>query len=268
MRWEISWRRYPTGSWQAEVLEELPAQISAFFVIFARLGGVMMMLPVFSDDAVPGRIRLLIAAGISLALFGMLGPQVPASDVSVGLAGMVVAELLVGLALGAIVRIMFLAITIAGSIISLQTGLTSAVMPDAALGGQLPVMAKLVSVSAAVLCFSLGIHHFWIAAMVNSYLVFPVGNLPPAVDFAQLAIATTTKSMELGFSLAAPLVVYGIVFNVALGLAARLAPTIQVFFIAQPLNILLGLALFAATLGAVLTGFTMAMTDWLQQGWV
>ncbi|GAB5349267.1 flagellar biosynthetic protein FliR [Alteriqipengyuania sp. 357] len=249
-------------------MDQLPAQVEGFFIVFARLGGVLMVLPVFSEDAVPVRIRLLIALGISLALFGMLGPQVPAPGGSTGLAAMISVELLVGLALGTIVRIMFLAITIAGSIISLQTGLTSAVMPDAGLGGQLPVMAKLVSVAAAVVCFSLGIHHLWIAAMVNSYLVFPVGVLPPAADFAQLAIATTTRSMELGFSLAAPLVVYGIVFNVALGLSARLAPTIQVFFIAQPLNILLGLALFAATLGAVLIAFSSAMADWIQQGWV
>lgn len=249
-------------------MDDLPAQVAGFLVIFARLGGVLMVLPVFSEDAVPGRIRLLIALGISLALFGLLAPQVPASDGHVGLGALAASELLTGLALGTIVRIMFLAITIAGSIISLQTGLTSAVMPDAGLGGQLPVMAKLVSVAAAVVCFSLGIHHLWIAAMVNSYLLFPVGGLPSAIDFAQLAIATTARSMELGFSLAAPLVIYGIVFNVALGLSARLAPTIQVFFIAQPLNILLGLALFAAILGAVLTGFATAMADWMQQDWI
>ena len=249
-------------------MDQLPAQVEGFLLVFARLGAVMMMLPVFSDTAVPVRIRLLVALGISLALFGLLGPQVPATGSTMRLAGLAVGEMLIGLALGTIIRIMFLAITIAGSIISLQTGLTSAVMPDAALGGQLPVMAKLVSVAAAVVCFSLGIHHMWIAAMVNSYLVFPIGGLPPAADFAQLAIATTTRSMDLGFSLAAPLVVYGIVFNVALGLSARLAPTIQVFFIAQPLNILLGLALFGAILGAVLMGFATAMADWLQQGWV
>ena len=248
-------------------MDHLPEQLAAFLVVFARLGAVLMVLPVFSEDAVPGRIRLLIALGISLALFGLAGPHVPETGGSAQLAATIVTELVTGLALGTVVRIMFLAITIAGSIISLQTGLTSAVMPDAGLGGQLPVMAKLVSVGAAVVCFALGIHHLWIAAMLNSYLVFPVGGLPPAADFAQLAIATTTRSMELGISLAAPLLVYGIVFNVALGLAARLAPTIQVFFIAQPLNILLGLALFAATLGAVLTGFATSMAGWIQQGW-
>lgn len=249
------------------MLDQLPVQVSGFVLVFARLGAVLMMLPVFSDQAIPTQIRLLVALGISLALYGLLAPQVPAATSDAALAAMAVAELLTGLALGTIVRIMFLAITIAGSIISLQTGLTSAVMPDAALGGQLPVIAKLVSVAAAVVCFSIGIHHMWIAAMMNSYMVFPVGGLPPAADFAQLAIATTSRSMVLGISLAAPFIVYGIVFNVALGLAARLAPTIQIFFIAQPLNIMLGLALFAATLGAVLMGFATSMGEWIQQGW-
>lgn len=249
------------------MIDQLPAQLSGFVIVFARLGAMLMMLPVFSDQAIPTQIRLMVALGISLALYGMLGPQVPAVTNDAKLAAMAAAELLTGLALGTIVRIMFLAITIAGSIISLQTGLTSAVVPDAALGGQLPVMAKLVSVTAAVVCFSIGIHHMWIAAMVNSYLVFPVGGLPPAADFAQLAVATTSRSMVLGISLAAPLIIYGIVFNVALGLSARLAPTIQVFFIAQPLNIMLGLALFAATFGAVIMGFATSMGEWIQQGW-
>lgn len=248
-------------------MDQLPAQLSGFLIVFARLGAVLMVLPVFSEDAVPGRIRLLIALAISFALFGLLSPKVPAVDNDIQLGALALTEMLTGLALGTIVRIMFMATTIAGSIISLQTGLTSAVMPDAGLGGQLPVMAKLVSVAAAVVCFALGIHHLWIAAMLNSYQAFPIGGLPPAADFAQLAIATIARAMELGIALAAPLIVYGIVFNVALGLAARLAPAIQVFFITQPLNILLGLTLFAATLGAVLTGFATAMAQWMQSGW-
>jgi len=56
-------------------------------------------------------------------------------------------------------------------------------------------------------------------------------------------------------------------FNLALGFSARLAPTIQVFFIAQPLNLLLGLALFAATVGAMLTIFGEQFAAWLQYGW-
>lgn len=248
-------------------MEDLPAQATSFLIVFARVGAMLMLLPAFSDDAVPGQIRVLIAVGFTLGLYGLLGPQVPQVGTDAKLAATVVAELATGLALGMIVRIMFLAITIAGSVMSLQTGLTSAVVPDAGLGGQVPVMAKLVSVAAVVVCLAMGVHHLWIAALVHSYNVFPIGGLPPADDFAQLAVATVTRSMALGVSLAAPLIVYGIVFNVALGLSARLAPTIQVFFIAQPLNILLGLSLFATILGAVLTAFAAGMAEWMQAGW-
>ncbi len=68
-------------------------------------------------------------------------------------------------------------------------------------------------------------------------------------------------------SLAAPLLIYGIIFNVALGLAARVAPAIQVFFIGQPLNLLLGIAITAVTIGTVLTFFATAMGDAMQGGW-
>jgi len=174
---------------------------------------------------------------------------------------------LIGLGLGMLVKIMFQAIAMAGSIVSLQIGLSSAVIFDPSQGGQAPLLSKLVSVAAAVVCMSLAVHHLWIASIVRSYVIFPVGAPPPVGDFATLALHTTTRAMGLGISLAAPLLVYGIVFNTALGLAARLAPAIQVFFVAQPLNLILGIALFATVLGTMLSGFATAMAQWMQTGW-
>ncbi len=73
--------------------------------------------------------------------------------------------------------------------------------------------------------------------------------------------------MSLSISLAAPLLVYGIVFNMALGLSVRLAPAIQAFFLAQPLNLMLGLSLFATVIGSILTVFASTMAIWLQTNW-
>jgi len=122
-------------------------------------------------------------------------------------------------------------------------------------------------VAALLLCLGMGVHHLWIRSLVDSYVVFPVGQMVPASDFAQLAIRAATGAMALGLSLAAPIVVYGIVFNCALGLAARLAPQLQIFFIGQPLNILLGLALTTAALSASLTGFADRMAEWMGALW-
>ena len=240
-------------------------QVAAFLILFARVGAVLMLLPVFSDDGIPGQIRVLIAVGMTLGLWGLLGHlTTPYATTDLTLPGILLAELMTGLAMGAIVKIMFHAISIAGSVISMQTGLSAAMMFDPSQGGQVPLMSKVVTLAAAVFCMALQVHHLWIAAIVHSYAAFPVGGLPPAQDFATLAVEVVTRAMALGISLAAPLLIFGIVFNVALGLAARLAPAIQVFFIAQPLNIMLGLALTATLIGGVLTAFATAMADWMQ----
>jgi len=249
-------------------VQDLPLQVTAFLILFARVGAVLMLLPVFSDDAVPGRIRVLIAFAMSLALWGLLSPTVlPAAADGDTLAGIIVVELCVGLALGMIVRLMYQAAIMAASIASLQMGLSSAIIFDPALGGQAPLLGKLVVLTATLVCLALGLHHLWIGAIIRSYEAFPVGAVPNAGDFATLAVATVGRAMSLAVSLSAPLLIYGIVFNVALGFSARLAPTIQVFFIAQPLNILIGLALFAVVLGTMLTAFATAMADWMQGGW-
>lgn len=249
-------------------MELLPAAATGFLILFARVGTVLLMLPVFSEDAIPAKIRLMLALGMSVGLWGVLGARVaPFAQNSAALPGILIAEILTGLAMGMIIKIMFLAAAMAGSIISLQVGLSSALVNDSAQGGQAAVLSKLVSVAAAVVCMAMGLHHLWITAIVHSYAMFPVGGLPPAGDFAQLAIVTIGKAMSLAISLAGPLLVYGIVFNIALGLSTRLAPAIQMFFLIQPLNLLLGLALFASLLGGILTAFASAMTLWLQAGW-
>ena len=247
-------------------MNALPVETATFLILFARVGAVLMLLPVFSEEGVPAQIRLLISLGMALGLWGLLGPRIPAEAAGV-LPSTIITELLVGFAIGAIVRIMFFAAVMAGSLVSLQVGLSAAVIFDPSQGGQTPLLGKFVAVAAAVVCLSVGIHHLWIGAIIRSYDMFPVGGLPPANDFAQLAIRTVTHSMALGLSLAAPLIVYGIVFNAALGLMARLAPAIQIFFIAQPLNIMLGIALFATVLGTMLATFSNEMASWLNTGW-
>jgi flagellar biosynthetic protein FliR len=162
---------------------------------------------------------------------------------------------------------MFMAITIAGGIISLQIGLTSALLFDASAGGQVPVLSKLMNIAAVLVCMGLGVHHLWIATLVHSYSLFPVGTLPPAKDFLDLAIMTAGRTMAIGLGLSAPLVIYGLVFNMALGLASRLAPAIQIFFIAQPLNLLGGIALLMLLIGSMLAAFANSLSDWTMAIW-
>lgn len=251
------------------MIDDLPLQATAFLILFARVGSVIMLLPVFSEDAVPAQIRLFAGLGMTLGLWAFLSPRVlPMANVKdMALAGILVAELLVGISLGLIMRIMYQAISIAGSLISLQIGLTSAVIFDPAQSGHAPILSRFVGVAAAVVCFAMAVHHLWLGALIKSYGVFAVGVVPNSHDFADLAVRVAGNSLALGVSLAAPLIVYGIVFNTVLGLVARVAPALQIFFIAQPLNLLLGVTITAATLGATLTAFANSIAAWMNMGW-
>ena len=247
---------------------DLALQVSAFFIVFARVGSVLMLLPVFGEDAIPGRTRLMIAFAMSAALYAIVGaPARAAVEGGAVLPAVLVTELMTGLAMGMIVKILFFAVSMAGSVISIQTGLSSAVIFDPAQSGSAPLLSKFVGMAAALVCMGMQVHHLWLGAIVHSYQSFPIGGMPPAHDFAMLAIEAITRSMTLGLSLAAPLLIYGIVFNVVLAISARVAPAIQVFFIAQPLNLLLGISLTAATLGTMLTFFARAMGDAMQWSW-
>lgn len=250
-------------------MDTVPVEATAFLILFARIGAILMLLPVFSDESVPGRVRLMISFAMTLALWGLLSANaLPVARAGGdGLAWILVAELLTGLGLGMIVRIFFLAMAAAGSIVSLQVGLTSSLVADSSQGGQAMALSKFVSVAAAVVCMALLVHHLWIGAIIKSYATFPIGGLPRAGDFAAMAIETAGRSLTLAVGLAAPMIVYGVVFNVGLGLSARLAPAMQVFFVAQPLNLTLGLAIFATLSGAMVTAFAGAMATWLRTGW-
>lgn len=250
------------------LLASLPFDPATFLILFARIAAVLMLLPAFSDTAIPAQIRVLAAVGFTAGLYALLGHRVTPSITDQGvLATLVVSETLVGLAMGMIVRILFSAASMAGGIMSLQIGLSSVLLPDPSIGSQSTVLSRFLTVAATVMCLSMQVHHLWIASIVKSYTIFPVGGLPPAESFARLAVTATSQSMMLAVGLAAPLLVYGIVFNVALALAARMAPAIQVFFISQPLNLLLGLGLFSVTVGGMLRVFAEAMGTFVQNGW-
>ncbi|HKY81117.1 MAG TPA: flagellar biosynthetic protein FliR [Sphingobium sp.] len=249
-------------------MDALPIDAAAFLILFARVGAVLMLLPAFSEEAAPMRVRLAMALGFSVGLYGLLSPKVaPAAHADGALPMIVVAEMLVGMALGMIVRMLFSAAAMAGSIVNLQIGLASALVADPSMGGQSPLLARLLGLAALIVCMSVGVHHLWIASIVNSYQVFPVGGLPPAQDFAMLAVRVLGQATSLGVSLAAPLILFGAIFNLGLGLAARVAPTIQVFFITQPLNLLLGLSVLAMVAGTMLNAFAEAMGRFMQNGW-
>jgi flagellar biosynthesis protein FliR len=244
--------------------EFLPANLYAAFLIFARIGTMMMLMPGFGEVFVPQRYRLLLAlvmAGLLTPVLGPLLPPLPASPAR--LAVVVGGEIAVGAFIGTIARVLVAALETAGTVISLQLGLSAAAMFNP-LGDQAdsPLPGALLGMLGVVLIFVTDLHLLLLRAAVDSYGLFTPGALPPLGDFSDTVAHVVAGSFRLGVEMAAPFIILGLVFFLALGLIARMVPQLQVLFIAQPLQILAGLFLFAVVL---VTGMRWFLEEFVRQ---
>ena len=105
----------------------------------------------------------------------------------------------------------------------------------------------------------MGLHRVMVQAAADSYVVFPPGAMPPVGDMSTFAIDAVSAAFRLGIQIAAPVLVFSLIFNVALGLVARLIPQLQVFMVAMPASVLLGLAIVAMGLGGGFLAWLDAM---------
>ncbi len=102
------------------------------------------------------------------------------------------------------------------------------------------------------LIFATDSHHLVIAALNDSYKIFAPGELMTSGDVASLATRAFATAFKIGLQLSAPFLVFGLVFNVGLGVLARLMPQMQVYFVGAPLSILAGFLILAAVLAAMM----------------
>jgi len=182
----------------------------------------------------------------------VVSPLLPQVPPTLGeLIGDVLREGVIGLAIGAILRAFLASLAVAGEVISISTTLSFAQTANPTQAQQGSTLASFLSLIGVTLIFATDLHHLFIGAMVRSYTLFPYGHPPPIRDAGLLMVRTVSAMFALGIQLAAPVLVFGLVFNLATGLVGRAMPQFQIFFAAAPLQVLLGLSLFAISLGVM-----------------
>lgn len=228
----------------------LPAEVFGAGLIFARIGAMAMVLPGIGETGVPPQVRLGLSLLITLVVYPVLRPLLPTEPAGLDTLFLDIGiQLLIGLALGTLIRFFLLALAVTGEVVAIQTTLafSQTTNPTEAQPGA--TVATFLSVVGLTLVFATDLHQLFIAAMVRSFSLFPPGRMPPLGDVTQLAIRTTGDTFALGIQLAAPILVFSIVFNLAAGLLGRVLPAFQIFFAAAPLTLLLGLSIFGLSLG-------------------
>ena len=245
--------------------------VYTLLLIFMRFGTAMMLLPGFGDVYVPATIRFLLIIGLSFILMPLLQPVLPAAPDSVaGLTSLIFTEVGLGIFIGTVSRFFMASLEIAGTIISMQTGLSSAAMFNPQMQTQGTAFGTLMSLTAVMIIFATNLHHMLLRAVLDSYNFFPPGTVPNSGDLAATIVQLLSDVFIIGVQMSAPFIVLGFVFFWGLGLLARLMPQVQVFLIAQPIQILVGLVILGITISVMiafwLDHFTSAFLPMLRTG--
>ena len=228
----------------------LAAEVYGAGLVFARIGAFTMLMPGVGETFVPPRVRLAFAFLLALIVYPAVRADLPKEPAGLdGLFAQLAVEILIGLALGLMLRLFLAALTTAGETISLQTTLSFAQTTNPLQAQPTPTIGTFLTVVGLTLVFATDLHQLFIGAIVRSYALFGPGKAPPTGDIVQLAIRMTSDSFALGIQLAAPLLVFALVFNIAAGAIGRVMPQLPIFFVATPLTLLFGLSIFALSLG-------------------
>ena len=231
----------------------LPALGAAFLLVFARTGTMVMLLPGLGEQNISARMRLTIALILAAVLLPLHRSAYHIDTSALGLTVvLLMQEVLIGAVLGLTARLTISALEVAGSVIAQQLGLGFVTAVDPTQGEQGVLLGNFLTMLAITLFFATDMHHLVIAALNDSYSLFEPGEVPATGDVAALVTRTVSGAFKIGIQLSAPFLVFGLLFNLGLGVLSRLMPQMQVFFVALPLSILLGLLFLLLLLGSMM----------------
>jgi flagellar biosynthetic protein FliR len=244
----------------------LPALAATFMLVFARIGTMVMLLPGLGEMSMPVRVRLTVALVLS-AMFLPLHRAAYTIDLKeLGPVLLMLGhEIIIGAILGLTARLSISALQVAGAVVAQQMGLGFVTAVDPSQGQQNVIVANFLSMLGVTLIFATDLHYLVIAALNDSYRLFAPGAAILVGDVASLMTQTVAGAFKVGIQLAAPFLVFGLLFNLGLGLLSRLMPQMQVFFVGLPLSILLGFLILLVVVGAMMSTFIDFLASVLRQ---
>jgi flagellar biosynthetic protein FliR len=222
---------------------QLSGWLAILFFPFARILGLLIAAPVFSNTAVSPTVVTMLAVALDVALAPVLPPMpaIPAGS-WIGLA-ILAQQFFIGVFMGFTVRVAFLAVDLAGNLVGLEMGLSFAVFYDPQGTGQTPVMAEFLSLVATLLFLAMNGHLLVISALAESFTLLPVSTTPFAAKGIGVMLGWAGTLFSTGVLLSLPLVAALLIANIAMGVLSRVAPQLNLFAVGFPVTMAAGFAI-------------------------
>lgn len=207
---------------------------------FLRLNGLFLAAPVFGAALVPARTKVILAALLAFLIAPLVEPTVPVEPLGIRMMLIAANQVLIGVAMGFIVQIVFEALTFAGQTVAMTMGLGYATLVDPLRGATVPVVSQFMLIMGILLFLSLNGHIALIQLLADSFQWAPVSDRMLAPDTALDVVRWGGRLFAAGVMIALPALVALIVVNLALGVVSRAAPTLNLFAVGFPVSLGLG----------------------------
>jgi flagellar biosynthetic protein FliR len=226
------------------ILNFSPELYFSFFLILLRVSGIFVTAPVLSSENVPRALRAYLSIICSFIIFSVIvAPKVNLNATVADYFLMGFKELMVGLMLGVIPRIMFASVNFAGTIIGFQMGLSIANVVDPQTDMQVSIIASFETILATLLFVVLDGHHIFFEALLVSYQKVPIQGFLFTPEKIEFLLRIMGNLVIIGVKLGSPIIISMLLANVIMGFMARSIPQMNVFIVGFPFTIGLGLVL-------------------------
>jgi flagellar biosynthetic protein FliR len=241
------------------------AAAAAFSLLLVRPGMIVMGTPFLGALNAPPQVRVGLI--VFLAVLMASAARTPVALPATGLAVLIVREMAIGMAISLAVRVLIAAAEFAGQFAGYQIGLSLGSLIDPQAGVRNNVLALLYGNLAVVVCLATNAHHAVIRALAESYALLPVG-LGNGIGQSLGASAAHILGLTfmIGMRLAAPLIVVLLLVELALGLLARVAPSLNMMIAGAPVRVVAGLLVIALTISGLPTILTRFLPAALSLG--
>jgi len=237
-------------------------QFQAFLISMARVGGFIGATPVFSGQQAPNQVKVALVFCCSLVLFPLMQDFIPELIFTPPTFILfVITEVLIGVLIGLVARLIFTAVEFGGTIIGFQMGFAAANVFDPQNQRQVSLISQFQNVFAILIFLAIGGHFIFLQAAVESYRILPPGGIDLSGDAVPYLMQLASHMFSLGIQFSAPVLAVLLLSGLILGILARTFPQGNVFLLSFPLNIGISFTVIGLTLNLVFLTLSREFDD-------
>jgi flagellar biosynthetic protein FliR len=222
-------------------------QVAGFFLVLARISPLFLLAPLFSSKMVPGRARAVIAVALTVGILPVVG-RGPIDLSILGFGGLILKELLVGLAFAYALGAMFAAMQAAGALLDTLIGFSFGAMVDPVTGTQSTVLSQMYALFGVAIFITLGGDGWVVKGLARTYEAVPLSEAPAIGSMVQGAQVAFSGIFVSAFMIGAPVLIALIIVDAAFGVVSRVVPQMNIFAVGFPAKMIVGLILIGASL--------------------